>query len=119
MDKADFDGIMRGLKETKAFLKGDICAPRVHIPPEIDVAAIRARSNLSQVLFADRIGVPVGTLRNWEQGRRVPDGPARVLLAMLARNPGIVEETLARRKSRATRWRWRAMLSTGRPRKRA
>jgi putative transcriptional regulator len=95
MDKTDFDGIMRGLKEAKAFLKGEPVAVRVHIPAKIDVAAIRERSGLSQAAFAGRVGVPAATLRNWEQGRRVPDGSARVLLAMLAKNPRIVEETLS------------------------
>jgi putative transcriptional regulator len=49
---------------------------------------------LSQEAFARTIGVSVGTLRNWEQKSRVPDGPARVLLAMLERDPGIVAATL-------------------------
>jgi putative transcriptional regulator len=60
----------------------------------IDAAAVRSKTGLSQAAFAQRIGVPVGTLRNWEQGRRSPQGPARVLLALLDRNPSIVEETI-------------------------
>jgi putative transcriptional regulator len=44
--------------------------------------------------FSRQIGVSLGTLRNWEQGRRAPEGRARVLLAMLSGNPRIVEETL-------------------------
>ncbi len=64
------------------------------IPSVIDVQAIRKRTGLTQAAFANRIGVPVGTLRNWEQGHRSPTGPARVLLALLDRNPQIVEETL-------------------------
>lgn len=63
--------------------------------PKIDVAAIRRNTGLSQTAFALRIGVPVGTIRNWEQGHRHPQGPARVLLALLERNPRIVEETLS------------------------
>lgn len=69
------------------------------IPDEIDVAEIRARSNLSQAKFARRIGVSAATLKNWEQGHRKPSGPSLVLLAMLSKNPGIVEETLAPEKS--------------------
>jgi putative transcriptional regulator len=49
---------------------------------------------LSQAAFARCIGVPVGTLRNWEQGRRALQGPDRILLALLDRNPRIVEESL-------------------------
>jgi putative transcriptional regulator len=51
-------------------------------------------TGLSQAAFALRIGVPVATIRNWEQGQRSPQGPARILLALLERNPRIVEEIL-------------------------
>jgi putative transcriptional regulator len=86
---SDFQGIVQGLKETAAFLQGEAKAV------QIDMAAIRRKTALSQSRFAEIIGVSIGTLRNWEQGRRVPDGSARVLLAMLAKNPRIVEEVLA------------------------
>lgn len=95
MRKADFDGILQGLSETKAFLAGDEAPVRVHIPADIDAAAIRGKLGFTQTEFAGIVGVAVATLRNWEQGRRVPEGPARVLLALLARNPRIVETTLA------------------------
>ena len=61
------------------------------VPDQIDVAAIRRKTGLSQMAFANCIAVPVATIRNWEQGHRSPQGPTRVLLD---RNPGIVEETL-------------------------
>jgi putative transcriptional regulator len=83
------------LTKDATFLKGGSTTVRVHIPKEIDVAAIRGKAELSQPAFAEVIGVSVGTLRNWEQGRRVPDGPARVLLAMVAKNPHVVEQVLA------------------------
>lgn len=67
----------------------------VHIPEEIDAAKVRKATGLSQGKFAKRIGVSAATLKQWEQGRRVPTGPARVLLAMLAKNPRVVEETLS------------------------
>ncbi|MGF9763824.1 helix-turn-helix domain-containing protein [Microvirga sp. 0TCS3.31] len=66
----------------------------MRLPSAIDVAAIRQKTGLSQTAFALRIDVQVGTIRNWEQGRRSPQGPARILLALLDRNPRIVEETL-------------------------
>jgi putative transcriptional regulator len=65
-----------------------------HIPAQVDVSAIRQRTGLSQAPFSRRIGVSPSTLRNWEQGRRSPESPARMLLVMLERNPRIVEETL-------------------------
>ena len=57
--------------------------------------AIRARTGLSQTEFARSIGVKKGTLLNWEQHRRSPDGPARVLLALISKDPQIVQRTLA------------------------
>lgn len=68
---------------------------RVHLPPGAEVAVIRKRTGLSQTAFARRIGVPVVTLRNWKPGRRFPDGPARVLPALLDRDPGIVARMLS------------------------
>jgi len=53
-----------------------------------------ARTGLSQPAFAKRVGVPIATLRNWEQRHRKPQGPVRVLLALLDRNPHVVKETL-------------------------
>jgi putative transcriptional regulator len=95
MKDADFDGIMQGLREARDHLQGKgVAGMVVHIPSDLEVARIRGRTGLSQPHFAQRIGVSVSTLRNWEQGRRVPEGPARVLLAMLDRNPGIVAEVL-------------------------
>ena len=51
-------------------------------------------NNWSQAEFARSIGVKKATLLNWEQGRRKPDGPARVLLALIAKEPGIVRRVL-------------------------
>jgi putative transcriptional regulator len=95
MKKEDFDGIMQGLREARAHARGeDVPGLKVHLPESLDVAAIRKRTGLSQGSFANTIAVPVGTLRNWEQKRRQPEGPARVLLALLDRNPNLVAETL-------------------------
>jgi putative transcriptional regulator len=60
----------------------------------IDVRATRKRRGLSQAEFATRFGFQPATLRNWEQGRTRPDGPARVLLAVIARHPEAVEDAL-------------------------
>jgi putative transcriptional regulator len=68
--------------------------PPLPVPGRLDVAAIRHRTGLAQPAFARRIGVSLATLRNWEQGHRSPTGPARVLLALVERNPLIVAETL-------------------------
>jgi putative transcriptional regulator len=75
---------------------GPVSNLRPHIPDRIDVAAIRQLTGLSQPAFASRIGVTVSTVRKWEQGRHSPLGPARVLLALVERNPKIIEEILGR-----------------------
>ena len=59
-----------------------------------DVQAVRAKLGASQAEFALMIGVSVATLRNWEQGRRNPDGPALALLRVAARNPKAVIQAL-------------------------
>jgi putative transcriptional regulator len=88
--------VLAGLGEALNHAKNlDVPGLLVHVPKSVDVVTIRNRTGLSQAAFAGRIGVSLGTLRGWEQGRRTPDGPARVLLALLERNPKIVEETLA------------------------
>ena len=91
-----FDSIKKGLKEALAHAHGEDVGAVVHEVqvPEPDVVAIRARSGLSQREFARSIGVAVGTLQGWEQGRRRPEGPARVLLALIERRPAIVQEEL-------------------------
>jgi len=82
------------LKVTVTFQEaGNTSARRYHGElPSVDVTAIRQRNGLSQRDFAASIGVPEGTLVNWEQGRRQPSGPAKVLLALLAKKPNVVME---------------------------
>ena len=90
-----FNSIERGLKEALAHAKGKGPAVIHEIDiPEPDVQVIRASTGLSQAEFAKSIGVKKGTLLNWEHRRRRPDGPARVLLAMIAKDPEIVQRTL-------------------------
>jgi putative transcriptional regulator len=80
------------------------CARRHHGElPSADVAAIRKKAGLSQSAFANSIGVPAGTVRNWEQGRRQPSGPAKVLLALLTRRPNLVAEIYPQPQPRS-RW---------------
>ncbi len=60
------------------------------------VRELRRRARLTQLEFAARLGVPVETIRNWEQGKRMPRGPARALLAVIAHAPETVFAALAR-----------------------
>lgn len=60
-----------------------------------EVRDLRRRAQLTQIEFAARLGVPVETIRNWEQGKRSPRGPARALLAVIAHAPDTVFAALA------------------------
>ena len=62
----------------------------------IEVRDLRRRAQLTQQEFAARLGVPVETIRNWEQGKRAPRGPARALLAVIAHSPEMVFAALAK-----------------------
>ena len=76
--------------------------PPASIAVPLDAAALpavrdlRRRARLTQQQFAARLGVPVETIRNWEQGKRMPRGPARALLAVIAHAPDTVFAALAR-----------------------
>jgi len=61
-----------------------------------DVVALRRFVRLSQGTFARALGISVHTLRNWEQGRRTPEGPALALLRIVARHPRVLKESLKR-----------------------
>ena len=91
-----FESLERAMKQALAHSQGDTAGCIVHHieVPDSDLPAIRARTGLSQAAFARSIGVKKATLVNWEQGRRRPDGPARVLLALIAKEPGIVQRVL-------------------------
>ena len=93
-----FDGIAAGLDDARAYLDGERAGFAVHAieVPNPDVVAIRNKTGLSQPAFARSIGIPLGTLKNWEQGRRRPEGPARVLLALIDKRPSSVQEELGR-----------------------
>ena len=69
-------------------------APAQMAPP--GVRDLRRRARLTQLEFAGRLGVPVETIRNWEQGKRMPRGPARALLAVIAAAPEMVFAALAK-----------------------
>ena len=90
--------IIESLKEAVEWAEGGAIPVRVTTVevPVIDVRAVRKHLGLSQAAFAAKFGFQPATLRNWEQGRTRPDGPARVLLAVIARHPNAVEDALRR-----------------------
>ncbi|MDD2764509.1 MAG: helix-turn-helix domain-containing protein [Opitutaceae bacterium] len=96
MKKAAFNDLLQSVRTAGAYLRGgrkDVA--RVdRISPD-SIAAVRARLGLSQAQFARAIGISLDTLQNWEQGRRKPTGPAKVLLQIAARHPETVLEAVA------------------------
>lgn len=94
MTKRALDRIAEGLAQAAAIARGEaVPGAVVHEPP--DVRALRARLGLTQPAFAARFGLPVGTVRDWKQGRAAPDQAARVLLRVIARAPDAVAQAVA------------------------
>ena len=88
--------IRRGLEQAVDFAKGGASkkAYRVHVPVRVNVRKIRSRLGLTQQAFAARFGFSINTLRHWEQGKRVPEGPTRAYLLVIARAPEAVQKAL-------------------------
>lgn len=86
--------LLESLQQALKWFEGDDSEVTVHtftidVP---DVAKLRKKLKLSQTAFAEKTGIPVATLRNWEQGRRYPTGPARKLLQILEKRPEVLAE---------------------------
>ncbi|NKQ34536.1 MAG: helix-turn-helix domain-containing protein [Chloroflexi bacterium] len=94
MNEEDFDNLVQSIKQAGEIKQGVREPARVFEFSPMDIKEIRHRLNKSQREFALMIGVSVGTLQNWEQGRRHPVGPARALLKVAAEKPEAVQEAL-------------------------
>jgi len=85
-----FSELISSLREGGAILRGHRKPSRAFAVDGLNIKRIRAGYNLSQDEFAALLGISPATLRNWEQGRRAPEGPARVLLLVAAKHPQVV-----------------------------
>ena len=85
-----FNELVESVRQGGAILRGKAKPSRAFEIAAPDVKRIRAQYQLSQSEFAALLGISVATLRNWEQGRRAPEGPARVLLQVAAKHPDAV-----------------------------
>jgi putative transcriptional regulator len=95
------DGSEQALPTPQPEADGRILGPSVQPgrPPQADAGyarRIRSQTRLTQAEFAARIGVPIETVRNWEQGKRQPRGPARALLKLLDLAPDVAFSVLGR-----------------------
>ncbi len=97
MDDQMFAELEASLKEGMSILRGSEQPSRTFALEAPDVKAIRAALKLTQQQFAALMGISTRTLQNWEQGRRAPEGPARVLLMVAARNPQAVLDSVRKR----------------------
>jgi putative transcriptional regulator len=94
MKKELFEELVESIKEGGRILKGRAKPKRAFKYDELDVRKIRERLHLSQTKFSALLGISPATLRNWEQSRRKPHGPARVLLRVVEKNPKCVLEAV-------------------------
>ena len=95
-----FEELLTSVRQLGAIRRGERKPSRTTVFKPADVKTVRADFGQSQAEFALMIGVSVATLRNWEQGRRTPDGPALALLQVAAHNPAAVVEALHRPRRR-------------------
>jgi putative transcriptional regulator len=100
MSKAG-ESILRGARQALAYARGAREGFIAHVPAEVDIKALRRRLGLSQRQFAQRFGFELDALQNWEQGRRRPEGPARILLKVIEHDPDTVQEALTARNNAA------------------
>ena len=86
--------IIEGLEEAIDFAKGRKTGAKAHALTLEDIVSVRKKTRLSQSKFADLFGISVSTLRNWEQGRRYPQGASLTLLRVIKNNPQAVFKAL-------------------------
>lgn len=95
MKKELFDRLVTSIKQAGKINRGEEAPSRRFDVTPLDIKKMRESLHKSQPEFAAIIGVSVATLRNWEQGRRYPIGPARALLKVVSENPRAVLKALA------------------------
>jgi putative transcriptional regulator len=100
MKKELFEELLESVKQGGAIMKGTMKPLRTFEFPESEVREIREQYGLSQDKFATLMGISVATLRNWEQGRRKPEGSARVLLRVAATHPDALLDIISNKRSR-------------------
>jgi putative transcriptional regulator len=95
-----FEELLQSVREGGEILRGRRKPSRAFRVDEPDVRAVRKEYRLSQSKFAALMGISAGTLRNWEQGRRKPEGSARILLRIVAKHPEAVLDVVRKGGSR-------------------
>ncbi len=94
MNEDMFNELLESIEQAGEIKKGQAKPSRQFTIEEPDVLAIREKYGMTQKEFSSLLGISVGTLRNWEQGRRKPQGPAKVLLRIAEKRPKAILESL-------------------------
>lgn len=94
MNEEMFNELLESVEQAGEIRKGTKKPSRHTVIDEPDALAIREKYNMTQKEFSSLLGISVGTLRNWEQGRRKPRGPAKVLLNVADKKPKAILEAL-------------------------
>ncbi len=89
-----FQELLESIKQGSKIMRGEMEPGRSFQIEQSDVKLIREKYGLSQDKFAKLLGISTSTLRNWEQGRRKPEGPARILLRIALKHPEAVLDTV-------------------------
>ena len=97
MNDDSFAELVNSVKEAAAIYRGEQKPSRSYHFDPLDIKKIRDGYNLTQREFAALLGISVATLRNWEQGRRTPEGPAMALLKVAQKHPQAVLDSLLNR----------------------
>jgi putative transcriptional regulator len=88
-----FEQLTESLREAGRIKRGALKPSRTfHVDPKNDLVKVRGKLGLSQSKFAGLLGISMDTLQNWEQGRREPTGPAKVLLKIALKHPRLLLE---------------------------
>lgn len=91
-----FESLKKGAEEALAWKQGKNTGARVRHYTALDVADIRKKANMTQKEFSESFQIPLSTLRQWEQGHRVPQGPAQALLKIIAHDAKTAIDALHR-----------------------
>lgn len=89
--------LIRGAEEALEYATGknvEVKTHKVQVPIEIDVSAIRKNLHMSRQKFSEEFGFSIRTLEKWERGERLPEGPTRAYLTVIAKNPRAVIDAL-------------------------
>lgn len=89
--------LIRGAEEALEYVKGKTegtIAHKINVPAEVDVSAIRKKLHMSRQKFSEEFGFSIRTLEKWERRERLPEGPTRAYLTVIAINPGAVMDAL-------------------------